>query len=229
MVRALKLSGVVCGMLAVTTAASAGPIEWGYTAHVQTETGIGVLNMGTYRLGYDPSGRGTVEPVYGDYTITAPLAGTTRSGTYRDAVHGQFNDTIELASVGYGYSVNPAAVVPPSDPTFLLTFTLTDLASGESGMIRLTGRAGASTTDMYPTPVLFWAGLTPHEAELRLGKNLYHITAVDGLPEEMGEPANVGLRITATSSTPEPASLALAGFGLASAAGLRLRRRFAAR
>src|SRR5438552_15175389 len=101
--------------------ADAGPIGWDYTAHVRTANGLGVLGLGTHRLLSDPSGKGTAEPVPGDYTVTAPLPEATVAGTY-PVYPGQPNDEIRLLSVGDGWRVYPADAAPASDPRFHITF-----------------------------------------------------------------------------------------------------------
>ena len=189
------------------------PSGWSYSAHVRTSIGSGVLDLGTHRLGTDPSGNGTVDPVFGDYLITAPLPEATLTGTYPA---GTGNDPIRLFSVGQGYSVIPVeeASAAPRDSRFLLSFTLTDLASGRSGTLEFTGRVGVATSGEYPTRVLFSADLSPTIEQLTLGENRYRVTALGGLPDEIDEPASIGVRVETLATTPEPGTLALAGMGL---------------
>ncbi len=204
--------------------AAAGPIEWDYTAHVRTSTGLGVLNLGTFRLLSDPSGNGTAEPVAGDYTITAPLPEATVSGTY-PAYPGQPNDEVRLFSVGDGWRVYPAEAAPVSDPRFHLTFVLTDRASGQSGTVEFDGTAGVSTGNEFPPSVLFSASMGPPVTDLRLGGNLYRVTVVGGMPVDIEAPAVVGVKVEAGPAAPEPGSLALAGLGLGAAGLVRPFRR----
>ena len=204
--------------------ATAGPIGWSYTAHVRTTTGLGVLNMGTHSLYHFPSPTSTGgDPVYGDYVISAPLPERRMSDSFR-VQPGQVIDEIRLFGVGHGYSVDPVATAPASDAGFLLSFTLTDQASGQSGTIEFRGSVGASTNDQYTPQVLFSGGMGPDVTELQLGGNRYRVTAIGGMPDEIQEPARMGVNVMATANTPEPATLAMAGLGLAAVGLSRLRR-----
>ncbi|HJZ56416.1 MAG TPA: PEP-CTERM sorting domain-containing protein [Gemmataceae bacterium] len=215
--------GAVLALLFAPQLALAGPIEWSYSAHIRTTTGLGVLNLGTERLYSNPP-TGDAEPMHDDYVFTAPVGDRTVSGRFPE-YEGQPNDSIRLLSVGGGWRVDPVASAPASDPTFLVTFTLTDLASGQSGTIEYVGRAGVATDGNYPPLVLFSADMTPETTELKLGRNRYRVTAIGGLPDEIEEPAVVGVSVAATADTPEPGTLALGGVGFALTGLLRVRRR----
>jgi hypothetical protein len=204
--------------------ATAGPIEWSYSAHVRTTTDLGLLNLGSERLWSDPSGNGTGELIPGDYVFTAPLGDRTMTGRF-PAYPGQPNQPIRLLSVGQGWQTHLAESAPASDPTFLVTFTLTDLASGQSGTIEYVGRGGVATDGLYPPRVLFSGSMGPNETTLVLGRNRYWVRAIGGLPEELEDPASVGVLVEATANTPEPATLALGGIGFALLGLRRIRRR----
>lgn len=213
MIRTLRMAATAFALFAGISTASAGPIEWSYSAHVRTSAGTGVLKIGSYQLLYDPSGNGTSEPISGNYTLTVPFAERTIAGTSADAT-GVNSDTIAPFSVGHGYSLVPTANAPPSDTTFLVDLTITDSASGQSGTVSLTGSAGASTWETFPTPALFSLSMNPDQSDLVLGSNRYRVAALGGLPDELDEPAAASFRITATADTPEPGTLLLAAVGL---------------
>lgn len=220
-----RLRFTLCiAFLAFPNLASAEPLpsEWSYTAHIRTSTGLGVLDLGTYSLWNDPTGLGSGE--LGNYKITTPLSEANLSGSYQ-AYPGQSNGAIRLGYVGYPFSVDPVESAPAADPTFLLTFTLTDTASGESATLEFTGNAGAATDGQFPPLILFSADLYPMDAvEVTLGKNRYRVKGLGGLPDEIEEAAQFGVRVDATALTPEPATLVMAGFGIGAIGLIRARR-----
>ena len=73
------------------------------------------------------------------------------------------------------------------------------------------------------TTSLFPVALSPGVHELTLGNNRYQVMTVGGMPDEIGEPAIMGVTVFATANTPEPATLAMAGLGLAAVGLSRLR------
>jgi hypothetical protein len=204
--------------------AAAGPIGWSYTVEYRTATGLGVLNLGTTQVGFDRSDDPAGKVVFKDYTITAPLPAGTASVSY-PLYEGQPNDRILLFSVGQGYSASPKATAPASDLNFVVTVNLTDLASGQSGAVEFTGRAGVAASGYFPPMVLFDTTVDGGPVELTLGGNRYRVTPIGGLPDEYEEPARVGMWIDVTATTPEPGTLVLVGIGLGAAGLARARRR----
>jgi hypothetical protein len=210
MKRALKLLGVACGMLAVTTTASAGPIGWSYTAEVSYGADYGsdfVVNLAS-------GGTQSFAGELNEFTATnlfsstvgrrQPLAG---SGEYR---------------VLYNFDVH---------------ITLTDLATKVSAGFTVPGVYYSDWS--YPSALAnepdkwrwddegsnfgnFWGGRT-----LGLGHFDYQVRAYGGGSgsDPFGELDVKIVPREGTTLTPEPGTLALAGLGLASVAGLRLRRR----
>lgn len=208
------------GFLSMPGLASAEPlpIEWSYTAHMRTSTGLGVLDFGTHSLWSDPTGSGGGGE-FNNYKITSPFPEMNLSGS--SSVSGE---PIHLGYIGYPYSVDPVESAPAADPGFLLTFTLTDTASGQSATLEFGGSGGASTSNEFPPSVLFVSAMGPQALEVQLGQNRYRVTSFGGVPDELGEPAQFGVRVEATALTPEPATFAMAGFGIAAIGLIRARR-----
>jgi hypothetical protein len=207
---------------------SAGPINWSYTATVRTETGTGNLYIGEANLQSLPPGDPNGIPFGGEYVFYTPLAEFTVSGSGIDT------DSFAPFFLPRGDGGRPVVHTitrdfdPPMDDKFLVTFTLKDEASGQTGTIDYAGTVRAAEgSGMYPGIFLFNLDMGPQRTELILGENKYAVESFGGLPDEIDEPAGARMRITpsaATVQTPEPTTLALAGLGLA-AVGLTRRRR----
>ena len=79
-----------------------------------------------------------------------------------------------------------------------------------------------------PQPaVVFNAFFNDPTRSLTLGRSRYEVTAVGGTTGEKDYPAMMGVEVMATANTPEPATLAMAGLGLAVVGLSRLRRSIA--
>jgi hypothetical protein len=216
-------------LLVAAPVASAGPIEWDYSAHVRTRTGTGVLNLGTFNLGVDPSGNGSAEPVFSDYTYLADFPERTLTGDFRSLTGGTNDFRLFTVPEFPAYPRAEIAPTGPTDSSFLVSLTLTDRASGQSGTVELEGSASVIAGPELNSPKLFSLTLGPATTELVLGGNGYRVRGIGGLPDELEEPASayIGVDVTAAAAvqTPEPATLALAAVGLAAVGVRRGRKR----
>ena len=208
----------VCGLVAalLPAAAHAGPISWSYRSHVVGESGAGYLNLGTIVHRYDD----------GTQYVSVPYVAITPINSFDEPpVLLGGPQQLMLGGISYPHLLKPNDPrILAADDSFRLTLDITDDASGETGTAFFTGNGyvmdGVFTTG---TGVV---GLNVHgNTELRLGDNLYQIHA--GTKDSESE-AYMIADVTvapAVRDTPEPATLILAGLGVAGAVAARLRRR----
>jgi hypothetical protein len=215
MKRTLKLLVVVCGMSAVAAPVSAGPMGWSYSAEVKAFDGEWVEFGIESQTHYDPVTQAETQT---PYLIMANIA---RS----DAGSGTGSETIRVGS----YSTADLSPYPLDDlwavtrgAGFSFWFTLTDSASLESRTLEyhLSGTSNGYFTS--GTGVVNISLDQQRTDGFVLGGTRYTLRPVVSQSESA---AYLDMQVTTAPGTPEPGTLALAGFGLASVAGLRLRRR----
>jgi hypothetical protein len=208
-------------LLGAPVPASAGPIDWAYTAT------IGPINPPAAPYAwFGTENRTSVDPATGreiqtPYVILGLVDQFTRgigSGS---------------ATVGAG-AIGPSDLVaaPASDmwaatrpELFGLTVTLTDTGSGQTRSLfyRVDGHSsGFFTTGSGVVSLQIFSG--PPADPFVLGNTVFTVAPVVR-GSESGE--HIDLQVTAApaAATPEPGTMILAGLGLVSVGGVRLRRR----
>lgn len=198
-------------VLLLASAAQAGPITWGFVSEFES---VGGHERFTGRV---TTGANIHEMFLSQMigVIDGPHAGSR---------------TVNVGALVPNSSANPIDDVPTS---YRFRLRLTDHASGESGEVVYTGRAGEDIEYAGDPPFqypisrhAYVYGLTPATAEtLTLGGNEYRVS----LSSEANADGNAYLDATVTvgevHETPEPATLALAGVGIAAGVGAWWRRR----
>jgi hypothetical protein len=208
---------VVVSFVALAGRATAGPIGWSYTATAETSYHTLMMNLGSRVLADPATGEMVRHYYYGQMQFPNPTG--TAEGNSR------------LRLVGFGIGdiqdrLTPNPLIYSDDIN--VTLTLRDAASGETGQLATHTSVGFSMFQADGTPYYPYMGFSLSDQQLVLGANRY---LVDYRVDQNGSEAwfVAEVRVKPASETPEPATLALAGLGLASAFGLRLRRRFVAR
>jgi len=215
--------------------AAAGPIAWSYRAAVQYPSGGGPAAA----AGTQPNGRGTADfqPVPGG---TAWAAGSEL--------------TVPVATIALnGTSLDPldyTATFTPGANAYHVDVTIRDDASGETGTVQFDGGllgsfgyTGSTPDTRTPFVALASAPAGAVGRRLTLGGHLYAVTILPFVfpttptlyfrhedyvvPIARGDVGQVPVLVNVTDApaAPEPASLTLAGLGLAAVAGLARRRR----
>lgn len=214
----------------MSAVAVAGPIEWTYTATLGGDRGAAHVAAG--RGGRPDMTEPNGMREYFGYTelTTAPFAGPQAG-----------NALLTIGSLpGYSnfYWLNESESAPPIDENYLAAVTITDTASGESGTVSVIGPAVSS--DAYlglpadlDLPAVSQIRFQP-AYELVLGGNTYRVWFAEN-KVDFNPNANPGaswtrldviaeVEVVSPLSTPEPATLLLAGVGVA-VVGLAMRRR----
>jgi hypothetical protein len=221
MTRMLKLLGVLAGLLGVAGSAVAGPIQWSYATSLGPEGGGSGIWIGDYirRDSYAPNG-------WAHANIVGQLQAADPTGPQTGAAH--------LALGGYHpgfYSLQwddaGFALTGPVRQQFQVQLTITDAASGQSGVVTAYGTGQAHQhDDMLAAPTFGFLLSQGADQSLTLGGNEYavkfHATEDVGIADGVGISADV---TASAANTPEPGTLLLAGLGFASCGGLWLRRR----
>ena len=117
--------------------------------------------------------------------------------------------------------------------SYRLSVAITDAASGQTGWVRYTGRAGEDASWVgdppYQQPTdrrAYVAGLTPTTAEtLHLGGHDYRVAVTGRSGADGSAYLDAAVSVGAVSESPEPGTLAVAAVALAGVAGARWRKR----
>lgn len=200
---------LVClGLFGGSGSASAGPIEWDYLADIRPD-GSGRIQLGTV-----PGPNGTVE-------VVAALRGedleAPGSGSQRIRISSLLDIDVTTAEAS-------GAV---AQARWFSDLTITDRASGVSGQVSITGRGTYIGDDQLLDPKVMLELLDGDAAgrrELVLGGNKYSIQYLitQGDNDRI---STLWADITVSPvATPEPSTLALAGFGLSAVFARRLGR-----
>lgn len=209
---------VVAAALALIFAgtAAAEPTRWGYTARFR-----GVSDTQTILLGretYHEFNHDTREETSTDYHILLNVgAGWTQTGTTAD---GERQEPWSFSNGDWDLSAELPANV--ADGQFAFELTLTD-AAGHTGQISpQVGWIGAS--GVFTTGTGNFGISLSGRQQVQLGDRVARVT----FGNRESESANrITFRVEdlGPAQVPEPATLALAGVGLAGLVGVRLRRR----
>jgi hypothetical protein len=204
-VRGAVVALLVCaGLFGSTGTASAGPIEWDYVVRIE------------------PDGRylriGTVPGPGGEWEVAAPLFNDFTEGPGRGAQRVRVG-----ALIGQAAGRVPTDVTRPTE--FDATLIITDRRSGESGQVSVLGRGRYLGDDQLADPKVALELLSERSHALELGANRYEIEFSTSQFEGDGA-SYLWADVTGSPvATPEPGTLALAGFGFGA---VLLRRRASA-
>ena len=198
----IALSAVLLG----TSPLSAGPIGWTYSTNFSASLQPSVPYIYVSDIG----------PGVGNSSVLEAALFSIPSGP-----GGQFVALGHFEPRLY----NPSQAPPTYTTTFELDATITDSASGKSGVISLLGFGQTSVTPSWTPGPLSLELFSTGPLSLVLGNNRYDMR-VNTTSAMMGGNGDVIGAVTITPvATPEPATFALAGVGLVAAFGARLRRR----
>ncbi len=214
-------AALATALFALPQLASAGPIEWNSRATVTGANGGWALDAGAATLfDYDPTTGSDLGPFY--FYLVAPLPGALTTPPQTGNVSRM---RVAVLSNSDGLQFIEASEAPPPggiDPAFVLSFALTDTASGESGTVTFDGRVSASTGNFIGMPYLMSVSVDEGDQVLTLGGNRYTVSMHRG-PSETAE--WIEADVSALAAAPEPGTLALAALGLCALGVVRRARR----
>jgi hypothetical protein len=198
--------------------AHAGPIGWNYTATFATDAGADLLYLGRHIRPDSAEPDGFLEgTIYGVPTAVSAAGSYPGSARFRVG---------QLSDVGVGVYWDSEAPPPPIDPRFVLGLTIRDAASGETGAFTAVGTGTIVSDPMLYDFALSLSLAGGTDQEQVIGDTRYRVrlsTESDGDGAYVVADVSTGPAV----ATPEPGTLALAGFGLAAVGLLRARRRTA--
>jgi hypothetical protein len=208
--------GPLLAVLALAQPAAAGPITWTYSLTVIPPGGADRLSLGQFVLNG------------ADVSAFAPLPTPGPAGTHAG------DATITLASLphdAFTTSADPtAATAPEAADSFRVLLELNDATSGLRGFTYVNGTADlvGDDGDLTGGGEVFLRG--NGRVMMQLGTSRYDIRTreanADGVSRLVADISVTGPGGPPIGvQTPEPATLALAGLGLAAVAVRRLRRR----
>lgn len=206
----LAMVAAVIGM----TTATAGPLDWSYTATLSAANGSDYLLIGSQLHPLPPSGDTWAEHYFlvpvGEYQ---PKSGTVYPGS-----------SDMLFGFSPGGPLEIVTTLPPGvTPTpFEVTLTLTD-GEGNSTIVRETGSVSATGLLTSGTGN-FNIGFNG-EHDVTLGGRRARVTFGQGAWSESGVYTTFAVNELSPSETPEPGTLILGGIALAGGVGAWLRRR----
>jgi len=202
--------------------ATAGPIEWDFLQDFRPSQPTPVTDH-FIQLGQMTDFLGRPVEIVGFLTGGSPEG--PGSGSQRIEI-----GTLESFHV-FTDPVGGPNYAGPRPARWEVTMWITDRASGETAQILAYGRGHYLGDNALNDKRVALEILEGQSHELRLGGNRYQIefsTTEDSFTNPQGGTDHVSFLwadVAATSATPEPGTLALAGLGLG-LVGLRLRRRF---